>query len=137
MSDQPTAPFGRRTIEGAFVTDMDHAGDRDDVVITVVADSGDEHEIEYASIDLDRNQIGSKEMYGESYPIKAVQYELTVPVGLAVLSGDDVVVDGFEATWTFTDVDVISANQNEVTVKTKKIVKSYGDTSEPNYEQFE
>lgn len=133
MPDHPSEPFGSQTIEGAFLTDVEY-GFESDTPVTVEADSGDEHEIEMCNVDLKRNQIGTQQFAGSVHPVLEILYKLTVPVGLAVRSGDDVTVDGFESTWTFTDVDVVQANQNEVTVLTERIERSYGDTTPPDYD---
>lgn len=131
MVDERYKPFGSGTIEGAFLNDVEYGFDSDDVEVTVRAAERDRTEIDAAHIDLEREQIGVKVMHGEQHPVVELHYVLTVPVELMVRSGDDVVVNGFEATWSFEDVDVRTADSNTTTVVTEHIGKSYGDTSDP------
>jgi hypothetical protein len=131
MVDEQYKPFGSGTIEGAFLNDIEYAFDNDETV-TVNAGSRDEVEIDVAYIDLKREQVGTEMMGGMEYPVVEMVYELTVPVELVVHSGEDVVVDGFEATWTFENVDVESVTSDRSIVVTKYISKSYGETETPD-----
>jgi len=131
MVDERYKPFGSGTIEGAFLNDVEYGFDADEVEVTVRAAERDRKEIDAAHVDLEREQIGVKVMHGEQHPIVELHYVLTVPVELMVRSGDDVVVKGFEAMWTFEDVDVRTADDESTTVVTEHIGKSYGETSDP------
>lgn len=134
---QPNAPFGENTIEGAFLDDVDLAFESDITETTVRANGNDEHEIGMCNLELERQQVGVKVMSGESHPIVQMQYKLTVPVELAVTDSDNVVVEGFESRWIFTDVNVTNVGPNSTTVITERIKRTYGDTSEPDYENIE
>jgi len=131
MVDERYKPFGSGTIEGAFLNDVEYGFDSDEVTVTVRAAERDRKEIDAAHVDLEREQIGVKVMHGEQHPIVELHYVLTVPVDLMVRSGDDVVVSGFEATWTFENVEVRTADDESTTVVTEHIDKSYGETSDP------
>lgn len=132
MVDDDFAPFGDRTIEGAFLNDVEYGFESDIGTISVSTRGQDPHEIQDCTIDLERKQIGSKEWDGDEHPVVELRYKLTIPVEMAVRDGDDVVVDGFEATWTFNDVSVESVGPNQTSVITHQISKSFGDTSEPD-----
>lgn len=136
MSDE-YAPFGDKTMEGAFLNDVEYAFDSNMTEVTVDAGDRGEHEIGMCNLELDRNQIGVEVMHGEEHPVAEILYKLTVPVELAVRSGEDVTVYGFETIWTFEDVDVVSVNENATTVISPHIARTYGDTSKPDDEQFE
>jgi hypothetical protein len=137
MSDDPHAPFGDKTIEGVFCNDVEYAFDSDIGGVTVQVDGRDEHEIGNCQLELERNEIGVKEMDGEHMPIMEMMYKLSVPVELAVRSGDDVLVHGFESIWTFNDVDVVSVTNDMTIVLTEHISHTYGETGEPEYEPNE
>lgn len=132
MVDERYKPFGSGTIEGAFLNDIEYAFDSDEMEVTIRAAERDRKEIDAAHIDLEREQVGVKVMHGEEHPIVELHYVLTVPIELMVRSGDDVVVDGFEATWTFEDVNVRTANSDTTVVITEHIDKSYGETGVPD-----
>jgi hypothetical protein len=137
MSDNPSAPFGHNTIEGAFLNDVEYGFDSDTKEVTVQAEDRDEHEIGMCNVELEQKQVGTQEMHGQMYPVAEILYQLTVPVELAVRSGDDVHVYGYEAAWVFEDVDVISVNATSTTVLSERIARDYGDTSQPDDERFE
>lgn len=126
MSPDKYEPFGSGTIEGAFLTDIGYAFENDKE-ITVSAGGRESSTIDAAYVDLRREPINT----AGSMPAVQIVYELTVPVELVVRSGDDVRVDGFEATWVFNDVDVESVTTNRTVVVTKQMTKSYGDVSDP------
>ena len=131
MVDERYKPFGSGTIEGAFLNDIEYAFDNDEGV-TVQPEGRDEVEIEVAYLDLRREEVGTKVLGGTEYPVAELRYELTVPVELVMRSGEDVIVDGFEATWTFEGVDVAEIADDRTVVVTEHIDKSYGDTEIPD-----
>lgn len=132
MVDERYKPFGSGTIEGAFLNDIEYAFDNDEEVTVHVDERDEVSKIDAAYIDLKREQVGTQMMGGMEHPVVEMVYELTVPIELIVRSGEDVIVDGFEATWTFEDVDVESVTEDRSVVVTKHIGKSYGDTGTPD-----
>lgn len=139
MPDNPNAPFGENTIEGAFLQDVDFAFDHDDTAVTVsVTQPGDEmldqHEIGLCNLDILREPAGSTTVQGTKHEVVEIVYELTVPVELAVAVGDIVEVDGFESTWSFEPVDGVRVTDGQTSVIARDIRRSYGDTSEPEFD---
>lgn len=131
MVDERYKPFGSGTIEGAFLNDIEHAFDNKEV--TVHVDGRDQvKEIDTVHLDLRREQTVTTTVGGVEHPIAELRYELTVPVELIMRSGEDLIVDGFEATWTFEDVDVETVSDGRTVVVTKHIDKSYGETGAPD-----
>lgn len=130
MSDSPHAPFGEHTIEGAFLDDVEYAFDTG-AEVTVRGDGASAQAIGGCNLELEREKIGIKVLNGAQHPIIEVKYKLTVPVELSVADGSDVTVDGYEATWTFEDVEVRSVEDESTTILTKHIGRSFGATSDP------
>lgn len=130
MVEDKYKPYGSGTIEGAFLNDLGHAFDSDEPV-TVAAGDREPVEIKTASVDLERNQISTKTLNGTEHAVAEIHYRLTVPIELAVASGDDVVVDGFEADWTFPDVVVERVRDEQTSVVAEIIDKDYGETDDP------
>lgn len=130
-------PFGDKTIEGAFLNDVEYGFDSDLKEIEVCA-NGVCHEIHCCNLELERESIDMEVMGSTQHTVVRTMYRLTVPVELPVNDTEDVVVRGFEATWTFPDVEVITIHPDSTTVLSRTIDKSYGDTGQPDeYEQEE
>lgn len=130
MVDKRYKPFGSDTIEGAFLNDIEYAFENGEV--TVQPEGREEVEIDAAYLDLRREQTGTTTVDGVEYPVAELRYELTVPVELIIRSGEDVIVNGFEATWTFESVEVERITDDKSVVVTEQIDKSFGETGAPD-----
>lgn len=122
--------FGDGTIEGAFCNDVEYSFEND-APVTVSVDGGSPVEIDSFEIDLSRNNLGTTEMNGTEFPVAEMLYHLSLPVRLDARVGSDITVDGFEATWTFEDVERVSVDDSETCVVSTHIDKSYGVTTDP------
>lgn len=115
----PNARWGENTIEHAFAEDVKEEIERSGST-TVTARS--EYEIDVFGLELGEEHVNTIDIFGGSYDVNGMIYNLTVPAELELRNGEDVRVEGREFKWMFEDVQVTS-NENGVTVSTTRIRK--------------
>lgn len=119
-------PFDDETVETRVLDDVGYAFESASGSVTVRTEDGDEHDIEFCNVEVDKEPVRGHDgsMYYEAI------YALTVPAVLDVEDGDDVIVSGFESSWRFTFVTVDSVTENLTTVFSEYIEPMKVDTDE-------